>query len=333
MCQYSCHDGFADDWHLVHLGARAVGGAGLVIAEATAVVPEGRISPEDLGLWSDAHAEPLARVARFVRAQGAAPGIQLAHAGRKASTARPWAATGGRIAPEQGGWIPVAPSAVPFDPQDPPPEALDAAGVQAVVAAFAAAARRAVDAGFEVIELHAAHGYLLHSFLSPLSNHRDDAWGGSLEGRARLLLETVDATRRAVPDRVALFVRVSATDWADGGWSVDDTVTLAGWLRDRGVDVLDVSSGGTLPTARPVVFPGYQVPFAERVRRETGLATGAVGLITDARQADAIVREGRADLVLLARQLLRDPSWPTRAAFELGEPQPLPPQYRRGAWS
>lgn len=333
MCQYSCQDGLATDWHLVHLGARAVGGSGLVIAEATAVVPEGRISPEDLGLWSDAHAEPLERIARFVRDQGASPGIQLAHAGRKASTARPWAPRPGRVGADEGGWTPVGPSPIPFDPRDPAPEALDEAGIHRVIAAFAAAAVRARDAGFEVVELHAAHGYLLHSFLSPLSNQRTDAWGGSLAARSRLLLEVVDATRRVWPEDRPVLVRISVTDWAEGGWTPDDSVVLAGWLRDRGVDLVDCSSGGTLPTARPPVAPGFQVPFAERIRREVGIATGAVGLITDARQADAIVREGRADLVLLARQLLRDPSWPQRAAFELGEAQPVPPQYRRGAWS
>jgi len=328
MCQYSCDDGFATDWHLVHLGARAVGGAGLVIAEATAVAPEGRISPWDLGLWSDAHAEPLERVARFVREQGAAAGSQRAHAGRRASGARPW--EGGKpVGPEAGGWRPVGASALPFSPAHQTPEPLDEAGIARVIRDFAAAAERARDAGFETVEVHGAHGYLLHEFLSPLANRRDDRWGGSFENRTRLTLEVVRAVRRVWPERLPLLVRLSATDWTDEGWTLDDSVALSRLLREEGVDLVDCSSGGIAPGIRIPVGPGYQVPLAERVRREAGIATGAVGLVTDAAQADAIVREERADLVLLARAVLRDPHWPLAAARELGVDGPWPPQYLR----
>ncbi len=328
MCQYSCTDGFATDWHLVHLGARAVGGAGLVLAEATAVLPEGRISPHDLGLWRDEHVEPLARVARFVRAQGAAPGLQLAHAGRKASAARPW--DGGRpVAPADGGWPVVGPSALAWDEGWPAPAALDEPGIARVIEAFARAAERALAAGFEVLEVHAAHGYLLHAFLSPLTNHRDDRWGGDLAGRARLLEAVVDAVRARWPARLPLLVRISASDWAPGGLDGDAAVEVARRLAARGVDLVDCSSGGAVPTARIPVAPGFQVPFAARVRAEAGVASGAVGLITEPGQADAIVREGQADLVLLARELLRDPHWPLRAARELGHEGPWPAQYLR----
>lgn len=328
MCQYSCQDGLATDWHLVHLGSRAVGGAGLVLTEATAVLPEGRISPEDLGLWSDAHAEPLARVAAFVKAQGAAPGVQLAHAGRKASTRRPW--EGGRPLPAaDGGWRPVGPGREPFAPGHPDPDPLDAAGLARIVDAFRAAAVRTLDAGFEVLELHAAHGYLLAEFLSPLVNRRDDAYGGSFEGRTRLLREVVAAVRGVWPERLPLLVRVSATDWVEGGWGGDDTVALARLLAPLGVDLVDCSSGGAVPDAKVPVGPGYQVPFAARVRREAGVASAAVGLITEPAQADAIVREGQADLVLLARELLRDPYWPLHAARALGHDLAWPPQYER----
>lgn len=329
MCQYSSADGFATDWHLVHLGARAVGGAGLVLSEATAVVPEGRISPQDLGIWSDAHVEGLARVTRFVRAQGAVAGIQLAHAGRKASTSPPW--TGGRrVPPDAGGWTPVGPDARPFrDGELPVPHALTLDEVRGVVDAFVAATHRALAAGFEVIELHAAHGYLLHAFLSPLTNARTDAYGGDFAGRTRLLLEVTDAVRAALPDALPLLVRISASDWMAGGWTPDDSVALARLLAPRGVDLIDCSSGGAVPGARIAVGPGYQVPFAERVRREAGIATGAVGLITDPAQAEAIVRDGQADLVLLARELLRDPHWPLRAAAALGVELAWPVQYER----
>jgi 2,4-dienoyl-CoA reductase-like NADH-dependent reductase (Old Yellow Enzyme family) len=327
MCQYSSQDGFASDWHVVHLGSRAVGGAGLVISEATAVVPEGRISPQDLGIWDDAHVDGLRRIAAFVAGQGAVPGIQLAHAGRKASTQRPWDGRGA-VGPEDGGWTPVGASPLPFDEDWLVPEELSAEELEALPGAFADAAGRALAAGFEWIEVHAAHGYLLHSFLSPLSNHRDDAWGGALEGRARLLLDTVRAIRGAVPEGTPVTVRVSATDWVEGGWDDAQTVALAPLLADAGVDLVDCSSGGNSPHQRIAVGPGYQVPFAEAVRR-AGLRTAAVGLITDAEQAEAIIRDGRADLVLLARELLRDPYWPLHAARRLGADPAVPVQYGR----
>jgi len=330
MCEYSSVDGFADDWHLVHLGSRAVGGAGLVITEAAAVTPEGRISPSDLGIWKDEHVAFLARCTAFIRAHGAAAGIQLAHAGRKASTARPWEG-GQQVGAEAGGWTPVAPSAIPFRPEDVTPTALDRAGIRAVVEAFGAAARRSLAAGFDVIELHAAHGYLLHSFLSPLCNQRNDEYGGSFDNRIRLLLEVTAAVRAAWPEHLPLFVRVSATDWVEGGWDLPQSVELARRLGPLGVDLVDCSSGGTVPGAKIPAAPGYQVPFAEAIRRETGLPTGAVGLITEPTQADAIVAGGQADLVLLARELLRDPYWPLHAARALGTKGPWPAQYLRAA--
>ena len=330
MCQYTSVDGFASDWHVVHLGSRAVGGSALVIAEATAVVPEGRISPRDLGVWSDAHVDGLARCTRFIAERGAVAGIQLSHAGRKASVTPPWEG-GGVVPPEAGGWQTVAPSAVPFRDGDPPPLALDADGIRRVVAAFADAARRSLAAGFQVVELHAAHGYLLHQFLSPLSNRRADEYGGPFENRVRLTLEVTDAVRAVWPDALPLFVRISATDWADGGWDVEQSVELARLLRARGVDLVDCSSGGLVPRVRIPVGPGYQTGFAERVRREAGVATGAVGLITAPEQADETIRAGRADLVLLARELLRDPYWPLRAARRLGVRVAWPEQYQRAA--
>jgi 2,4-dienoyl-CoA reductase-like NADH-dependent reductase (Old Yellow Enzyme family) len=330
MCQYSSVDGFASDWHLVHLGGLATGGAGLVIAEATAVLPEGRISPHDLGLWHDDHMPMLRRITQFVKAQGAAVGVQLAHAGRKASTARPWEG-GGTVRPEQGGWTTVmAPSAIRYSERYPEPQALDAAGIAAVIAGFRDAAARAITSGFDVIELHAAHGYLLHSFLSPLTNHRDDAYGGSFANRSRLLLDVVDAVRSVWPATHPLFVRVSATDWAEGGWEVQDTVVLARALAERGVDVLDCSSGGLVAHQRIPLGPGYQVPLAARVKHEAGVRTAAVGLITEAAQAAAIVAEEQADLVLMARALLRNPRWPLEAARSLGADAAWPPQYERG---
>ena len=328
MCQYSSTDGFADDWHLVHLGARAVGGAGLVLLEATAVAPEGRISPRDLGLWDVAHVDALARIVAFIDAQGAAAGVQLAHAGRKASTRPPWEGRG-TVPPAEGGWEVVAPSAVPFSADYPHPRAMTLGDIRGVVDGFAAAARRARRAGFRVVELHAAHGYLLHQFLSPLSNRRDDAYGGPFAHRARLTLEVAEAVRAEWPGDLPLFVRLSATDWADGGWDEAQTVELARLLAARGVDLVDCSTGGLVPGAKIPDAPGYQVRFAERVRREAGVATGAVGLITTPEQADAVVRGGRADLVLLARQLLRDPNWPLRAAKALGVPVRWPVQYER----
>jgi 2,4-dienoyl-CoA reductase-like NADH-dependent reductase (Old Yellow Enzyme family) len=329
MCQYSCTDGVATDWHLVHLGSRAVGGAGAVIAEATAVEARGRISPGDVGLWEDAQVEPLARMTRFVSSQGAVPGIQLAHAGRKASTASPWDG-GGPLGLAQGGWTVVAPSAQPFAEGHPLPEALTPAGIAGVVQAFVAAAKRALAAGFELVEIHAAHGYLLHQFLSPLSNHRTDQFGGSFENRIRLLLEVVDGVRAVWPEQLPLWVRVSATDWAEsGGWDLPQTVALAMLLKNRGVDLLDCSSGGTLPHAKIPVGPGFQVPFAEVVRREAGIATGAVGLITEPEQAERILAENRADVVLIGRAFLKDPYWPLHAAKALGAELTWPAQYRR----
>ena len=328
MCQYSAEAGRANEWHLVHLGARAVGGAGLVLFEATAVEDRGRISAADLGLWDDARIEPLARIVRFVHAQGASAGIQLAHAGRKGSTAPPWDG-GGPVASAQGGWVPVAPSAIPFAPGSPVPAALDADGLRAVVRSFANAAGRARAAGFRAIELHAAHGYLLHQFLSPLSNHRDDGYGGSFDNRTRLVREVTAAVRAAWPEDLPLLVRISATDWAPGGWDLDQSVELARALRALGVDLVDVSSGGLVPGVLIPAGPGYQSGFAERIRREAGIATGAVGMIGSPEQADHVIRSGQADLVLLARELLRDPHFPLRAARELGHEGPWPRQYAR----
>jgi 2,4-dienoyl-CoA reductase-like NADH-dependent reductase (Old Yellow Enzyme family) len=330
MCQYSSDDGFANDWHLVHLGSRAVGGAALVLTEATAVLPEGRISPEDLGIWKDAHVAALARIVRFVHAQGSQAGVQLAHAGRKASTWRPWAGTSGSVPAAEGGWAAVAPSALAYEGYAAP-AALDAAGIARVIEGFAGAARRAGEAGFRVIELHAAHGYLLHEFLSPLSNHRTDRYGGSFENRTRLLREVVEAVRRVWPERLPLFVRISVTDWAEGGWDVEQSVELARQIGPLGVDLVDCSSAGLVAGVRVPLEPGYQVPFAERIRRETGVATGAVGLITQAAEADAIVRAGKADAVLLARQMLRDPYFPLHAAEEVRYKEPWPAQYLRAA--
>ena len=330
MCQYSCEDGLATDWHLVHLGARAVGGAGLVMAEAAAVVPEGRISPADLGVWKDDHVEPLARVFRFLKVQGSVPAIQLAHAGRKASTAAPWRG-GGPVGPGEGGWSNiVGPTALAFDEGYRTPMELDEKGIAGVIAAFAASAARMDAAGAEVVEIHAAHGYLLHQFLSPLSNRRDDAWGGSLANRTRLVRETVAAVREVWPEEKPLWLRISATDWVEGGWDADRSVELARQVKELGVDLIDCSSGGAVPDAKIPVAPGFQVPFAERIRSEAGVATGAVGMITEPAQADAIVREGRADIVLMAREFLRRPQWPLHAAFELGAAPPMPPHYERG---
>ena len=329
MCEYSSEDGFANDWHLVHLGSRAVGGAGLIISEAAAVTPEGRISPADLGIWKDAHVEMLERCTRFMRAQGAVAGIQLAHAGRKASTEVPWKGRSA-LTPDQGGWAPIfAPSAIAFREDDPVPEALDAAGIRATIAAFADATRRSLEAGFQVVEIHAAHGYLIHEFLSPLSNTRTDEYGGSFENRTRLLREIVDEVRAILPQRLPLLVRISATDWVDGGWDIEQSVELARQLNPHGVDLIDCSSGGLVPGARIPIGPAYQTPFAERIRRETGMCTGAVGMITEAAQADAIVRQGRADIVLLARQMLRDPYFALHAAMELGADVRWPDQYLR----
>lgn len=331
MCQYSSRDGFATDWHLVHLGAFATGGAGVVFTEATAVLPEGRITPQDLGIWDDAHVEMLARIAAFVTEHGAVPGIQLAHAGRKASTRRPWEDGSSTVPTEEGGWPDgtLAPSAVPFSEAYPKPNAMEEADITKVVEAFASAATRALNAGFRMAEIHAAHGYLLHEFLSPLSNQRTDAFGGSFENRTRALLQVVERVRGVWPEGYPLAVRISATDWAEDGWDVDQSVRLAALLRERGVDLVDTSSAGLVPWQKIDVGPGYQVPFAERIRREAGIPTAAVGLITDPHQADAIVRDGHADMVLLAREMLRHPHWPLMAAHALGLEGPWPSQYLR----
>ncbi|GAA4961690.1 NADH:flavin oxidoreductase/NADH oxidase [Kineococcus glutinatus] len=332
MCQYSCDPvaapGVPHDWHLAHLGAFAVGGAALVLTEAAAVLPEGRISPQDAGIWNDEQATAWARIVAFLHAQGSAAGIQLAHAGRKASTVRPWEPVQGSVPVAEGGWETVAPSAVPFGGYAVPRE-LDAAGIADVVTAFADAARRADAAGFDVAEVHAAHGYLLHQFLSPLSNHRTDGYGGDFAGRTRLLLEVVDAVRAAWPADKPLFVRLSATEWTEGGWDVDDSVRLAGLLREHGVDLVDCSTGGNVPHARIPVGPGYQVPMAQAVRSGAGVPTAAVGMILQPAQAEQVLVTGQADAVLLARALLTDPRWPQRPAEALGHALPWPAQYLR----
>jgi 2,4-dienoyl-CoA reductase-like NADH-dependent reductase (Old Yellow Enzyme family) len=333
MCQYSSHDGVANDWHLVHLGARASGGAGLVIAEATAVSPEGRITPGCAGLWADKHIEPLARINRFVKSQGAVPAIQLAHAGRKASAARPWEGDA-QLPDEAGGWPTIAPSALAFGGDlQKVPLAMTQADIGRVRQAFVAAAERALAAGYEWLELHAAHGYLSHEFLSPLTNRRSDDYGGGFDNRVRFVLETTRAVRAVWPERLPLSVRLSCTDWAPNGWDIEQSIELARRLKGEGVDLIDCSSGGLVPDARIPVGPGFQVPFAERIRREAGIATAAVGMITAPAHGDEIVRNGRAELVLLARELLRDAEWPLRAARVLGQTAALkpPPQYAR-AW-
>ncbi len=331
MCEYSSHDGFANEWHFVHLGSRAVGGAGLVFTEASAVLPEGRITPGDLGIWKDDHVTELNRIVAFLHSQGAHAGIQLAHAGRKASMGLPW--EGERLLSlEQGGWSEVvAPSAVAFADNYAKPHELDRDGIGRVSHAFALAARRALAAGFDIVELHSAHGYLMHEFLSPLSNHRTDEYGGRFENRIRLLTETVDAVRQEWPLHLPLFVRISATDWAEGGWNIDESVALAKVLRQHEVDLVDASSGGLVPGVTIPVGAGYQVPFAERIRRESGIGTAAVGMITDASQADQIIRNGQADLVLLAREFLRDPYWSLHAAEQLRAGITWPVQYLRAA--
>ncbi len=330
MCQYSAEDGLPTDWHFVHLGSRAVGGAGLVMVEATAVSPEGRISPHDTGIWSDAHRDAFARIAGFVEAQGAVAGMQLAHAGRKASTDVPW--RGGRVVDESaGGWEPIAPGAMPFREGDPAPREMTRDDMSRVVDEFAEAARRAASAGFRVVEVHMAHGYLAHEFLSPLVNAREDEYGGDLASRARFPLELARAVREAFPAELPVFVRISATDWVEGGWDLPQSIQLAKWLKEAGVDLVDCSSGGAVPKATIPTGPGYQVPFAAAIRREAEIPTGAVGLITEPEQAEQIVATGEADAVLLARELLRDPYWPLRAARALGADGPWPVQYRRAA--
>jgi 2,4-dienoyl-CoA reductase-like NADH-dependent reductase (Old Yellow Enzyme family) len=329
MCEYSSDDGFANDWHLVHLGARAVGGAGLVFTEATAVTPEGRISPQDLGIWKDEHIPMLARIVKFIHQQGSVAGMQLAHAGRKASTFRPWEGNG-RVNELEGGWRNVvAPSAIPFAENYPRPIEMTPGMISRAVAAFGAAAKRALKAGFRVIEIHAAHGYLIHEFLSPLSNQRRDEYGGSFENRSRLAVEIATEIRKVWPAELPLFIRISATDWVEGGWDIDQSVALAKVLKPLGVDFVDCSTGGNVAGATIPIGPGYQVEFAERVRKDADILTGAVGLITSATQADEIVSSGRADAVLLARELLRDPYFPMRAAAALGQEITWPAQYLR----
>jgi 2,4-dienoyl-CoA reductase-like NADH-dependent reductase (Old Yellow Enzyme family) len=329
MCQYSCVDGFANDWHLVHLGSRAVGGAGAVIVEATAVEDIGRISPADMGIWKDQQIEPLARIARFAKQQGAVAGIQIAHAGRKASTDAPW--RGGRplLTAEQDGWQPVAPSALAFDTGYAVPRELTITEIRKIVRAFADAAKRALDGGFELLELHNAHGYLASEFLSPLSNKRTDEYGGSLENRMRFSLEVAEAVREVWPERLPLFLRISASDWTEGGWTADDSVVLAKAVKQLGVDLIDCSSGGNVPRAAIPVKPGYQVAFAAKIRKEADILTGAVGMITEAEQANEIIRGGEADVVLLAREFLREPYWALKAEKELGATVRVPEQYLR----
>jgi len=329
MCEYSSTDGFASEWHFVHLGSRAVGGAALVLTEATAVLADGRISPQDLGIWKDDHIEPLARITRFINSQGAVAGMQLAHAGRKASTYRPWDGQGA-LPESAGGWKNVvAPSALRFADHYPMPHALPSDEINEIISAFVAAAYRAWEAGFRVIEIHAAHGYLLHEFLSPLSNHRSDAYGGSFENRTRIVREIVSAVRSAWPERAPLFVRISATDWVDGGWDIEQSVELARQLKTLGVDLMDCSSGGNVARAKIPLGPGYQTRFADQIRREAGIMTGAVGMITSPEQAEHIVATGQADAVIIAREFLRDPYWPLHAAQALGQAPEPPVQYIR----
>jgi 2,4-dienoyl-CoA reductase-like NADH-dependent reductase (Old Yellow Enzyme family) len=331
MCQYSSIDGYVNDWHLVHLGARAVGGAALVFTEANAVSPEGRISPADIGIWSDDHIAGLKRIVDFIHQQGAVAGTQLAHAGRKASHREPWNG-GGFIPLGEGGWKTVAPSALPFVPENELPEALSTSGIQKVIDDYVSAAKRSLLCGFKVIEIHAAHGYLLHQFYSPLSNHRTDEYGGSFENRVRLTIEVCQAVRRVWPEELPLFIRVSATDWTEGGWSPEDTVELARLLKKEGVDLVDCSSGANVPNAKIPASPGYQVPFAEKVKQQAGILSGAVGLILSPQQAEKILEDGQADMVFLARELLRHPNFPLWAAHELGDEIDWPVQYLRAKW-
>jgi 2,4-dienoyl-CoA reductase-like NADH-dependent reductase (Old Yellow Enzyme family) len=330
MCQYSSEDGFANDWHLVHLGSRAAGGASLVFTEATAVTPEGRISPEDLGLWKDEQIDFLARIVGFLKAQGTVPGMQLAHAGRKGSTQRPWEGSS-KVSVADGGWVPLAPSAVAFSDHYPMPRALLKDEIHGIVDAFAAAARRALEAGFQVLEIHAAHGYLAHEFFSPLSNFREDEYGGSFENRTRIGREIVAAVREEWPDNLPLFIRISATDWKEGGWDLEQSVELAKQLKPLGVDLIDCSSAGLAVDQKIIAGPGFQVPFSERIRRDADVLTGTVGLIETKEQVGEILAKGQADLVLMAREFLRDPYWPLRTARELKQKISWPAQYLRAA--
>lgn len=329
MCQYSSKDGFVNDWHVVHLGSRAVGGASLVITEATSVSPEGRITPDDLGIWKDEHIEGLKRITEFITSQNAVAGVQLAHAGRKASHQSPWKGGAALDPADPEAWQTVAPSAIPFTASEPAPTELDKAGIEKVIADFKAAAIRALEAGFKVIEIHGAHGYLLHEFLSPLSNQRTDEYGGAFENRIRLTVQVVETIREVWPEEYPLFVRISATDWTEGGWTIEDSVALANVLKTKGVDLIDCSTGGNVPNAKIPVGPSYQVDFAKRIKQETGILTGAVGIIVTPQQAEGIIADGQADVVLLARQFLRDPYFPLHAAKELGVDIPWPNQYER----
>ena len=332
MCEYSSEDGFATDWHLVHLGARAVGGAGLILTEANAVSPEGRISYGDLGIYKDEHIQKLKQITDFIHANGSVAGTQLAHAGRKASHTKPWDG-GTQILPgEPNGWQSVAPSNVAFTYKEQAPLELDKAGIEKVKADFKSAAKRSLDAGFKLIELHGAHGYLIHEFLSPLSNQRTDEYGGSFENRIRFLLEVIESVQEVWPDELPLFVRISATDWTQGGWTADDSLALAKILINKGVDLVDCSTGGNVANAKIPVKPGYQVEFAERIKKETGLLTGAVGMITKSAQANEIIEQGEADMIFIAREFLRDPNFPLRAAHELGVEVQWPVQYERAKW-
>lgn len=328
MCQYSATDGFANDWHLVHLGSRASGGAGLIIQEATAVSPEARISPQDLGLWKDEQIEKMQQINRFIVSQNAVPGIQLAHAGRKASVSAPWNGNK-KLDESQGGWETVAPSAIGYHSNEKAPIALDKIGIQKVISNFKSATKRVVQAGYQVLEIHGAHGYLLHQFLSPLSNFRTDEYGGSFENRIRLTLEVVDAVQSEWPKDLPLFVRISATDWADGGWNVEESVALTKILKQKGVDLIDASSGGLVSHQKIPLGPNYQVPFAEKIKKDTGILTGAVGLITEAIQAEEIIASGKADLVLFARESLRNPNLGLTFAHELQATIQWPKQYER----
>ncbi|MBP6872209.1 MAG: NADH:flavin oxidoreductase/NADH oxidase [Bacteroidales bacterium] len=328
MCQYSAENGYANDYHLVHYGARSIGGAGLIIQEATAVSPEGRITPGDLGIWDDGHVDKLQAIASFIAAYGAVPGIQIAHAGRKAGCAKPWYG-GKQLSPAEGGWQTVAPSGIPFAEGENAPAALDDAGIRKVVNDFRNAAGRAAAAGYKVLEIHAAHGYLIHQFLSPLANKRTDSFGGSFENRIRLLLEIVEAVNGNWPQHLPLFARLSTTDYIDGGWNADETVRLAVILKSKGIDLIDTSSGGMVPYAKIPFGPGYQAGFAEKIRKEAGIITGAVGFITEARQAEEILEKGQADLVLVGRQWLRDPHFALNAAKVLGDDIAWPEQYLR----
>lgn len=329
MCQYSCNEGVPNDWHLVHLGSRAVGGAGLIITEATAVSPEGRISPDDAGIWNDEQLNAYKRITAFIKAQNSVPGIQLAHAGRKASTYTPWKGDG-KVNIENGGWQTLAPSAISFGDNFPTPKEMDENDIRLVIDQFRQAAKRSLEAGFEIIELHMAHGYLVHEFYSSISNHRKDNYGGSLENRCRFAIEVAKSVREAIPDGTPMFVRISSTDWVEGGWDIDQAVQLAKWLKDVGVDLIDCSSGGNVSKALIPIGPGYQIPFAQRIKKEVNILTGGVGLITAAEQAEQIIGTGQADLVLLAREMLRDPYWALHAAKKLNaELGDFPKQYLR----